>query len=196
MALSAADGSVAERILDTAILEFSEHGFAGARIDRIAGSAGVSPRSIYYHFGNKEELYDAVFEHVRALHQAEWLQAVNAGDLQHQLLASLQQTTRERWQRWARLAMWDSLQPVKRRMADPSQFTNSDLAALKLAQDNGEISADLDIHMLALAFTAIRFYPMVLPDRVVDMGLKPGDPEFFDRQAALVELLVGLLRSR
>lgn len=40
--------------------EFSLHGFAGARIDRIAGRAGSNKRLIYAHFGDKDGLFDAV----------------------------------------------------------------------------------------------------------------------------------------
>ena len=44
-------------ILDAAVAEFSEHGLAGARIDRIADRMKASKRMIYYYFGSKEELY-------------------------------------------------------------------------------------------------------------------------------------------
>lgn len=48
------------RILLAAGDEFSEFGLAGARIDRIADRAKVNKRSIYVHFGPKEELFDLV----------------------------------------------------------------------------------------------------------------------------------------
>jgi AcrR family transcriptional regulator len=57
---------VQARILAAATHEFSEHGFAGARIDRISGRAKTVDRMLYYYFGNKERLYQAVFEHVFA----------------------------------------------------------------------------------------------------------------------------------
>ncbi len=47
------------RILEAALTEFSAHGHGGARIDRIAGAAGVSKPMIYNYFGDKEELYKA-----------------------------------------------------------------------------------------------------------------------------------------
>ncbi len=49
-------------ILDAALAEFSEHGFAGARVDRISKGAGTVDRMLYYYFGNKERLYQAVLE--------------------------------------------------------------------------------------------------------------------------------------
>src|SRR5690606_8383072 len=52
--------------------EFTEHGFAGGRVDRIAVRAGVNKRLIYYYFGNKDELFLSVLEHTYAdIRQAE-----------------------------------------------------------------------------------------------------------------------------
>jgi AcrR family transcriptional regulator len=41
------------------VQEFARHGLAGARVDRIAALANANVRSIYVHFGNKEELFFA-----------------------------------------------------------------------------------------------------------------------------------------
>ena len=50
------------RILEAAKQEFSTHGIGGARVDRIAANAGANKRMLYYHVGNKEDLYLAVLE--------------------------------------------------------------------------------------------------------------------------------------
>jgi AcrR family transcriptional regulator len=50
------------RILQAAKQEFSAHGIGGARVDRIAEKAGANKRMLYYHVGNKEDLYLAVLE--------------------------------------------------------------------------------------------------------------------------------------
>lgn len=49
------------RILDAASEEFAQCGFAGARVDRIAKNAKANKQLIYRYFGNKHELYEAVF---------------------------------------------------------------------------------------------------------------------------------------
>ncbi|MGO9433764.1 MAG: TetR/AcrR family transcriptional regulator [Terracidiphilus sp.] len=54
------------RILDAALGEFSTHGLAGARTDRIANSAGVNKALLYYYFESKENLYLAAFEMISA----------------------------------------------------------------------------------------------------------------------------------
>ena len=49
-------------IIEAATKEFSQFGFAGARIDRIAKQAGVNKAMIYYHFSSKEKLYQTIIE--------------------------------------------------------------------------------------------------------------------------------------
>jgi len=49
------------RILAAATSEFAAHGIAGARVDRIAASAEANKNMIYVYFGNKEQLFAAVF---------------------------------------------------------------------------------------------------------------------------------------
>lgn len=49
-----------ERIMDSALEEFADHGYAGARTERIARRAGVNKAALYYHVGGKAVLYDTV----------------------------------------------------------------------------------------------------------------------------------------
>ncbi len=52
------------KILDAAIVEFSEKGFSGARVDEIARRAGVNKATIYYHLGDKKSLYATVLQRI------------------------------------------------------------------------------------------------------------------------------------
>ena len=60
-------------ILDVATAEFSAMGLAGARVDAIAERTHTTKRMLYYYFGSKEGLYEAVLDKVygdiRALEQ-------------------------------------------------------------------------------------------------------------------------------
>ncbi|WP_309085460.1 TetR/AcrR family transcriptional regulator [Chelativorans sp.] len=47
-------------ILAAARVEFSDRGLEGARIDAIAGRAGINKRMLYHYFGSKDALYCAV----------------------------------------------------------------------------------------------------------------------------------------
>jgi TetR/AcrR family transcriptional regulator len=53
-----------QRILEAAVVEFSEKGLKGARIVGIARRARTNYQALYYHFGNKENLYAAALESV------------------------------------------------------------------------------------------------------------------------------------
>ena len=53
-------------ILQAATVEFAKHGFAGARIDQIALSAGANKRLIYYYYKSKDDLFLATLENAYA----------------------------------------------------------------------------------------------------------------------------------
>ncbi|HEY1461437.1 MAG TPA: TetR/AcrR family transcriptional regulator [Casimicrobiaceae bacterium] len=53
-------------ILAAATAEFARHGLGGARVDRIAERAGSNKRMLYYYFGDKEGLFQAVLEQTYA----------------------------------------------------------------------------------------------------------------------------------
>ncbi|HWD80516.1 MAG TPA: TetR family transcriptional regulator [Kribbella sp.] len=49
------------RILEAATEEFAARGIGGARVSRIAEVAGCNKAMLYAYFGNKDDLFDAVF---------------------------------------------------------------------------------------------------------------------------------------
>lgn len=51
-------------ILEAAIDEFIAHGYAATSMDRVAAGAGVSKATVYSHFGNKEQLFEALIRHL------------------------------------------------------------------------------------------------------------------------------------
>jgi len=50
------------KILDAATEEFANHGYGGARVERISRRAHTVDRMLYYYFGSKEQLFRAVLE--------------------------------------------------------------------------------------------------------------------------------------
>lgn len=50
------------RILAAARAEFAQYGIAGARVDRIAAGARANKAQLYAYFGNKDALFDAIFQ--------------------------------------------------------------------------------------------------------------------------------------
>jgi AcrR family transcriptional regulator len=61
-------------IIEVATAEFAAMGLSGARVDAIAERTSTTKRMLYYYFGSKEGLYEAVieeaYEKIRALEQA------------------------------------------------------------------------------------------------------------------------------
>jgi AcrR family transcriptional regulator len=51
-----------KNILDVARREFADRGLSGARVDHIAERTQTTKRMIYYYFGGKEQLFEAVLE--------------------------------------------------------------------------------------------------------------------------------------
>ena len=64
-----------EKILEAALREFAEEGYAGARTDHIARAARVNIALLFYYFKSKDRLYGAVLEKIFA----DW----NAAVLKH-----------------------------------------------------------------------------------------------------------------
>lgn len=48
---------VKEQIIENAISLFSENGYEGTTINRIASSMDIKKASLYYHYANKDEIY-------------------------------------------------------------------------------------------------------------------------------------------
>ena len=59
------------RILESALREFAARGFAGARVDVIAGEARANKRMLYAYVGNKDALWLATLESVYAAKRQE-----------------------------------------------------------------------------------------------------------------------------
>lgn len=52
------------QLMEAALAEFGDHGFHGARVDRITKAVGCNARLLYHYFGSKEKLYIAALEHI------------------------------------------------------------------------------------------------------------------------------------
>ena len=52
-----------DKILDASIDLFSEHGYDGVSIRRIAGEVGIRESSIYNHYPNKQSILKAILDY-------------------------------------------------------------------------------------------------------------------------------------
>jgi len=62
-------------IVAAAERQFAEHGFEAARLEAIATEVGIRRAAIFYHFGDKQELYAAVLDEVFS----DWTAALPTG---------------------------------------------------------------------------------------------------------------------
>lgn len=56
-----------QRVLDTAIDEFADHGFRQASVNRMVQRLGIAKGSIFQYFGTKEGLFQFIFQHAVSL---------------------------------------------------------------------------------------------------------------------------------
>ena len=57
-----ASADMRRALLDAGRAEFANHGYDGARLERIVAKVGCAKRMLYYYFGNKKDVYLAVIE--------------------------------------------------------------------------------------------------------------------------------------
>jgi AcrR family transcriptional regulator len=125
------------RLLDAAATEFAERGIAGARIDRIAAAAQANKALIYSYFGNKEALFDAVFNAlvVDTVHDV----PIDPDDLAGYAARLFDRNISH--PRAFRLAIWHSLERGGATLPEAVVAANQDkVAAIAKAQQGGRIS--------------------------------------------------------
>ena len=59
-----------EKILATALEQFSQNGYAGTNIRELTASLGLVKSSMYKHFGSKEEIWNALLDEMTAYYDA------------------------------------------------------------------------------------------------------------------------------
>jgi TetR/AcrR family transcriptional regulator len=170
--------------------EFAKHGFAGARVERIVSRADVSPRSLYYHFGSKRGLYDAVRERLRAQHFDDFVRGVTDEPLVDRLLSNIDVAMTPRWQQWARMLMWEALDGGADNSPYPKDTVPGDLLAIRAAQERGEIDPAFDPHVLTLAFIAITFWPTMFPQSTKRLTRGMPKDELLQARKELIRTLV------
>lgn len=124
------------RILDAAEEEFAAYGIAGARVDRIAENASANKALIYKYFGNKDDLFDAVFA-ARALAFVDQV-AFDATDLPG--YAGRAYDLYERYPNTLRLTTWYQLERANGKLSTIVDSNNAKLAKIEQAQRAGALT--------------------------------------------------------
>lgn len=124
-----------QRLIEAGLREFSAHGMAGGRVDRIARAAGCNKQLIYAYFTSKEGLFAAVYECM----VDEIMSAVpfDASDLPGYAarLATLFARRRE----VVRMAMWRRLERTTPESEAVRKISLGKIRAIKKAQEEGKV---------------------------------------------------------
>ncbi|WP_231121683.1 TetR/AcrR family transcriptional regulator [Motilibacter peucedani] len=139
-----------QRLLQAAVDEFARFGLAGARVDRIAEAAAANKRSIYVHFGTKEELFDRVVaDGLLQLAEAVRFDATDLPRYAGELWELLEHRPHVR-----RLTLWSSLerpQPVDAEV----EVYRTKVGAVEEAQAAGAVRADIPAPQLLAMVLAL-----------------------------------------
>jgi len=151
-----------QRLLDAAFRVCSEQGIHGATTREIADVAGVNEVTLFRHFGNKEKLIAALFEHVLAnLTESLNITEVDAHDLErdlfryaqryHEMLMANEALIRtilgeaKRHPEQARQVMCEAGRSLRERLVD----------YLRAAQNARSVREDIDLGPALDAFTGM-----------------------------------------
>jgi TetR/AcrR family transcriptional regulator len=177
-------------ILDAALVEFGEHGYAGARTGAIARRAGVNAQLISYYFDGKEGLYKALTQRWRTAGGAPQPDRPLAEVVASYVRANL--TSRS----MTRLLVWEGLTGSGMDDAD-SPFFAEMVTDVRRRQERGEIAADLDPTAVLLTLFSAALAPTVLPHVVERVTGRAADsPEFLDDYATRLAQIVERLGPR
>ncbi len=174
-----------ERILEAAMVEFSAYGIAGARVDRIAQTAGCNKNLIYVYFQDKETLFATVLrKHLMRVYEERPFTPDDlpgyAGKIFDFAMANPD---------LVRLMAWFALEGKPENPAERTVTFETKVAALKEAQLAGRVGTAFPpsflltaIMSLATAWTAANPFGPLL------------DPEAVKRPTALRKRLVEAVR--
>ncbi len=145
------------RILEAAVTEFAQHGYAGGRIDRVASLAKANKSMIYVYFGNKDQLFDAVIDAaVGDLHESVPFSPDDLPGFGARLFDFLVAHPVE-----IRLDAWRRLERPGNTRLEQEIFVEKieALDAVRPRVDGGPTSADLLVNVLAVAWSWVSCPP-------------------------------------
>jgi AcrR family transcriptional regulator len=163
-------GATKERILEAALAEFSAHGIAGARVDRIAQAARCNKNLIYIYFEDKETLFTTVIRrHLMRVHEE---QPFTPDDLPGYAVKVFDFAMAN--PDLMRLMAWSALEQTAKGPAERVATFDAKVAALGEAQDASQVGTAFPPDFLLIAVMSLAtawseassFGPMLDPKAV------------------------------
>ncbi|TQM06322.1 TetR/AcrR family transcriptional regulator [Pseudonocardia kunmingensis] len=178
-------------IMEAAVVEFGTHGYAGARVSRIAERAGVNKQLISYYFGGKQGLRDAVTDSWHDRGPALYPPGASLADVAaNYVRAAVADPDMFRLLVWEAMGDYGPDTGDERRTAWMHRFVE-DVAA---RQESGELPPGIDPRALGLAIFAAAAAPVVFAPIATAMGIEqPRSTATGDWYADQLSLLVRAL---
>ncbi|GGA68711.1 TetR family transcriptional regulator [Pseudoclavibacter endophyticus] len=197
---SPTERSTEARILDSAIIEFAQRGFAGARVQAIADDARANIRMIYHYFQSKEGLFRAVMHEVSRRRAAELREMMSTPPTTLEELAVIFFDSYSRQPLGTRLLQWEALEFDRSDKADAddswvnaeerSRAATERVELIRRMQAAGHLDAEIDPESLYVALVGIALSPLVFPALVGSAtGQHGSDPEFRERYRRTIATL-------
>ncbi len=181
-----------QRLLDAALAEFADKGYAGARVREIALRAGVNTQLISYYFGGKEGLYNelmATWRRQEALMARE--DASFADGIAGYLRAFAARPELLRMFAWEGLTRQSGPRPAD---SWPAHGEAPEVTDIRRRQAAGEIADDLDPAFLLIFLMGAAMGMVTLPEQIERLcGVRPDSEEFVIRSERQVRLILAHL---
>ena len=176
-----------QRILDAALGEFADKGYAGARVRAIADRAGVNSQLISYYFGGKQALYGELIrrwlEHEATIEE----QDLSLPDLVIAYLDAVFDTPE-----MTRMFTWEGLSPtIPADLYPEPEGEAPEVTDLRRRQEAGEIAPDIDPAYLLIAMMGAVNTPVTMPQTIERICGVPADSDAF-REAFAEQLRIML----
>lgn len=182
-----------ERILEAAIAEFAEHGFSGARVDRIAGRASANKQLIYYYFDDKYGLFNAA---VRAITTRFQRVRSTLPDLPADRLVAYFEGARGD-QDLIRMLLWEALEGGPDESIEEdlrTSYLRDGVESLRADQAAGLVPDSLDAAHLFLSFQALASHPFAFPQMTRFItGHDPNSEAFVEGHRRFLAQLSGII---
>src|SRR5271156_3117230 len=184
------------RILSAALKEFAARGFAGARVDAIAGRADINKRMLYHYFGDKENLFREALR--RKITERRALAEDAPGDPTENLPFRFELMCGDL--DWVKLLTWESVQTVGDKVVEEKfrrEGTAKALARVRQQQAQGELTSDFDERHLLLAKLSLAMFPAAFPQltRLI-MGKAVSDPKFQSEYSEFLKKFAEVFRPQ
>ncbi|QIN77948.1 TetR family transcriptional regulator [Rubrobacter marinus] len=165
------------RIVEAAVREFAEKGFAGARVESIGRRAGVNKQLLYHYFGGKEDLFREVVERKieERLGRLEGSPDELGGLLEYHFEGLYEDLD------WIRFLTWEAAERGDEPLLEEERRESiaRQVGDLREKRARGDLPPDLDPRYLQLAVYALTAYPVAFAQITrMTTGEDPESPEF------------------